>query len=215
MTKSKILMQYYNALLKKFGKQKWWPGETPFEIMVGAVLTQNTNWKNVERAILNLKERDLLDPHKINQLDIFVLGELIKPAGYFNIKAKRLKNLVSWFVENYNGNIEALKRQDFNLLREQLLNVRGIGRETADSILLYALEYPTFVVDAYTYRVLLRHHLITEDADYEEIKEFFESNLKKDTKLYNEFHALFVAVGKNYCKSKPICEKCPLERFLP
>ena len=210
-----LLKNYYNKLLKYFGNHHWCPGETPFEVMVGAVLTQNTNWQNVARAIDNLKNFNLLDPYKIHELDHDTLAMAIKPAGYFNVKAKRLKNFVGWFVENYHGEIRKLKQRDPSALREELLSISGIGKETCDSILLYALNIPTFVVDAYTYRVFSRHQLVPEETSYDEMKEFFESNLSKNKNLFNEYHALIVAVGKEFCRTKPKCEMCPLKCYLP
>jgi endonuclease III related protein len=204
------LTTIYDILLKRFGPQDWWPGDTPFEVIVGAILTQNTNWTNVEKAIINIKNANLLTPDKLHHLDITKLAALIRPAGYFNIKAKRLKNFLDWFFENYSGKLENLEGVRTPQLREQLLSVKGIGPETADSILLYALNRPVFVVDAYTARICSRHHLITEDADYNEIQETFESNLLSDTQLFNEYHALLVRTGKDYCKPTPKCEECPL-----
>jgi endonuclease-3 related protein len=209
------LRDYYKSLLRRFGPQDWWPGETPFEVMVGAILTQNTAWSNVEKAIHNLKTYDLLDPHKLHELDQDTLALAIKPAGYFNVKAKRLKSFIDWFVTRHQGDVEALKRIPPDRLRAELLEVKGIGPETADSILLYALDVPTFVVDAYTYRVLTRHDLIGEEATYEDMKELFQKRLPPDRKLFNEFHALIVAVGKDFCRSKARCDECPLKRFLP
>ena len=215
MGKGKTLLTYYKKLYKRFGPRHWWPGETPFEVMVGAILTQNTNWVNVEKAIANLKAYNVLSPKRLYEIDISILASLIRPAGYFNIKAKRLKAFIKWFMESYDGKIEKLKTVDTATLREQLLSVKGVGNETADSILLYALDKPTFVVDAYTYRVFSRHRLIPEETTYEEIKDFFESNLKRDLKLFNEYHAQIVEVGKTFCRTKPLCDKCPLKQFLP
>lgn len=208
-------MKYYNKLLKSFGPQHWWPGDGPFEVMVGAVLTQNTNWGNVEKAINNLKQARKLSAKAIHEMGKSELAELIRPAGYFNIKAKRLKSLIEWFVDRFNGNIEEMFSQDLQGLREELLSVKGIGPETADSILLYAGNLPSFVVDAYTYRILVRHQLIPEESTYDDIKSFFEDNLPDDATLYNEYHALLVQVGKTYCKPRdPACRVCPLSEFL-
>ena len=207
---SEQLKEIYDLLFERFGPQDWWPGETPFEVIVGAILTQNTNWTNVEKAIANIKNADLLSPEKLHRLDAKKLAELIRPAGYFNIKAKRLKNFLDWFFENYDGKLEKLENVGTVELREQLLSVKGIGPETADSILLYALNRPVFVVDAYTARICSRHHLIDEGADYHQIQETFESNLPSDISLFNEYHALLVHLGKDFCKPKPKCEECPL-----
>ena len=209
------LRTYHRDLLSPYGPQEWWPGETPFEVMVGAILTQNTAWKNVEKAIATLKAYDLLDPHKIHALDQDTLALAIKPAGYFNVKARRLKSFVEWFVTKHGADVESLRRLAPDRLREELLAVKGVGPETADSILLYALDLPSFVVDAYTYRVLTRHGLIGEEATYDDLKEFVEKRLPRDVPLFNEFHALIVAVGKQYCRTKARCEECPLKGHLP
>jgi len=215
MKTSDTLMKIYRELFKAFGPQGWWPGDGPFEVLVGAVLAQNTNWGNVERAIQNLKAAGKLSPEGLHRTKLPELAQLIRPAGYFNVKAKRLKNLIDWFFENYNGNLKEMFSEKLDPLREGLLSVKGIGRETADSILLYAGDTPSFVVDAYTYRVLSRHLLIPEDSTYEEIKSFFEDNLPKDVQLYNEYHALLVKVGKDYCKPRnPRCRECPLGELL-
>ena len=204
------ISRIYDLLEDAFGPQHWWPGETAFEVMVGAVLTQNTNWTNVEKAIANLKRRDLLSPRALHELPREELAELIRPAGYFNVKAKRLANLVDFVIDRADGDLDRLFARDLHDLRDDLLSVSGIGRETCDSIVLYAAGKPTFVVDTYTARVLLRHDLIDESADYDEIKETFESNLPADAPLFNEFHALLVRVGKVYCRKRPRCETCPL-----
>ncbi|MBI4833514.1 MAG: endonuclease III domain-containing protein [Planctomycetes bacterium] len=208
----KILKEIYQRLFKHFGPQHWWPGETPFEVMVGAILTQNTNWSNVEKAIKNLKAEGLMTAKGLYGLDTETLAQLIRPAGYYNIKAIRLKNFIKWFVETYDGDEEKLSKSSLESLREELLGIKGIGPETADSIALYAGGKPSFVVDAYTYRIFSRHSLIPEETTYDEIKAFFEDNLENDTKLFNEYHALIVRTGKEYCKkTKPLCDKCPLK----
>ena len=212
LTTSKILMEIYNKLLESLGKQHWWPGKTSFEVMVGAILTQNTNWTNVEKAINNLKNEGLLSPQKLHQIAPERLARLIKPAGYYNIKAKRLKNFLTWFIENYEGKVDNMAKASKESIREELLSVTGIGPETADSIILYALFKPTFVVDAYTYRIFSRHNLIPEESVYDEIKTFFEDNLQEDVTLFNEYHALLVRLGKEYCKkTKPLCNQCPIK----
>jgi endonuclease-3 related protein len=210
---NQTLTEIYKLLFDRFGPQHWWPGETQFEIMVGAVLTQNTNWANVEKAIANLKTADLLTPEKLNSLDAARLARLIRPAGYFNIKAKRLKNFLAWLLNDYAGRLESLDAVSTDRLREQLLAVNGIGRETADSILLYALNREIFVVDAYTARMAVRHRLIDPDADYERIRDLFQSNLPPDRKLFNEYHALLVRLGKEFCRPSPRCTGCPLEKL--
>jgi len=201
----------YQKLYTAFGPQHWWPGETPFEVMVGAILTQNTNWQNVEIAIKNLKKAGALTPDKLYKINHKKLAALIRPAGYFNIKAKRLKNFLEFLHGAYNNNIKRMASCDVKLLRGQLLSVNGIGPETADSILLYALNKPVFVVDAYTRRIFLRHKLIKKDFTYDQVREFFMDSLPREKKLFNEFHALIVKLGKDFClKRKPRCEICPL-----
>ena len=201
-------------LFDHFGPQHWWPGDTQFEIITGAILTQNTNWTNVEKAIANLKSADCLSPKKIYDLDLSQLAELIRPAGYYNIKSKRLKNFVNWLFDNYDGKLSNLESLDTHQLRTELLAVKGIGRETADSILLYAFNRPIFVVDAYTARIAIRHGLIEPGADYEQLRELFSAcGGSEDVQLFNEYHALLVKVGKLFCKPKAQCPGCPLERL--
>lgn len=208
------LNSIYSILLSSFGPQNWWPGDTPFEVMVGAILTQNTNWGNVERAISNLKRLKLLKPLKLFKLWPAELAEMIRPAGYFNVKTKRLRNFLKFFIEKYNGSVKKMKAVPLARLRGELLSVNGIGRETADSILLYALSKPIFVCDAYTYRILTRHGLAGEEADYDELQSIFMDNLKSEVPFFNEYHALIVKVGKEFCKPKPNCERCPLFDLL-
>ncbi len=205
----------YRTLFKAFGPQNWWPGETPFEVAVGAILTQNTNWGNVEKAINNLKNASVLSAKKIHAMPAGRLATLIKPAGYFNVKAKRLKNFIAFLIEDYHGSMAAMGHRDIPSLREELISVNGIGPETADSILLYALDKPIFVIDAYTKRVLSRHGIMDHDKSYDEFQGLFHAALKKDTRLFNEYHALFVAIGKKYCKPKPRCGECPLKTLRP
>lgn len=211
MKKQEILLKIYNSLYNYFGPLKWWPGDTPFEIMVGAILTQNTSWSNAEKAIENLKKENLLEPRRLYRINQENLAQLIKPSGYYNIKARRLKNFVNIFVNDFEGSAEKMFSGDSEELRKKLLNVNGIGPETADSILLYAGKKPFFVVDAYTKRVFSRHELISENAAYHQIQEFFSQNLDQDVKLFNEFHAQIVMLGKTICTSKnPDCAKCPI-----
>jgi len=210
---SEQLTEIYQLLFDRFGPQHWWPGQTQFEVITGAILTQNTNWTNVEKAITNLKSADRLTPEKLHNLDFSQLAELIRPAGYYNIKAKRLKNFINWLFDNYDGSLTSLENLDTGRLRAELLAINGIGRETADSILLYAFERPIFVIDAYTARIAFRHQLIQPDADYEQLRELFQSNLPEDVQLFNEYHALLVRVGKQFCKPKARCPGCPLEEL--
>jgi endonuclease III related protein len=211
-----VLKEVYQRLLDAFGPQNWWPGDTHFEMMVGAILVQNTNWQNVERAIGNLREADLLDPHALNDVPEEELEELIRPAGYYRVKARRLRSLLQFLVERYNGSIETMFGSPLSELRQQLLSVHGVGPETADSILLYAGSLPTFVVDTYTYRIFSRHGWIDLDSDYHQIQELFHDHLPADVHMYNEYHALLVYLGKHFCKkNKPLCEACPLKLMLP
>ncbi|OGW25879.1 MAG: endonuclease [Nitrospirae bacterium GWC2_42_7] len=207
------LQKIYTLLFDAFGPQRWWPGETPFEVAVGAILTQNTNWGNVEKAIINLKQAGKLDPEALHKISHEKLALLIKPAGYFNIKSKRLKNFISFFMKEYDGNILNMKKEKAEKIREKLLSVNGIGPETADSIILYALDKPVFVIDAYTKRVLSRHNIKKLDASYDEYQELFHSMPKKDVQLFNEYHALLVRLAKENCRTKPVCADCPLERM--
>lgn len=202
----------YQKLYSCFGPQHWWPANSPFEVMLGAILTQNTNWQNVKKAIVNLKKHNLLNPHKLCRLPLKRLAFLIKPSGYYNIKAKRTKGFLKFLLKFYNANIKRMSLQTGPELRNQLLSVKGIGPETADSILLYALGKPIFVVDAYTKRILLRHGIVGQNADYSEIQKLFMNNLPRKVKLFNEYHALLVRLGKEFClKNKPKCGLCPLK----
>ena len=208
-----ILTRIYELLYDAFGPQNWWPGETSFEVVAGAILTQNTNWTNVEKAIANLKSADCLNPVGLRHIDLARLGELIRPAGYYNLKSRRLKNFVDWLFEGYEGDLENLRSVATDRLRTELLAIKGVGRETADSILLYALDRPVFVVDAYTARVAIRHGLIEPDTGYEQLRDVFESSLPHDIQLFNEYHALLVRTGKDFCKPKAKCPGCPLEEL--
>lgn len=203
-------MDIYSRLLSAFGRQHWWPGDGPFEVMIGAILTQNTNWGNVERAIKNLKRAKALTPAAIHEMSHERLAELIRPAGYFNVKAKRLKAFIEFFINRYSGRVSRMRKVDTETLRRELLGVNGIGPETADSILLYALERPVFVIDAYTKRVLSRHGIMDGSESYERFQELFHTALSCDVQLFNEYHALLVRLGKDFCKPRPRCEGCPL-----
>lgn len=209
------LMSIYRALFGAFGPQFWWPGDTPFEVMVGAVLTQNTAWANVEKAIANLKAAGLLSPRRLAAVPAERLAEHIRPSGYYNIKTKRLRSLLEFLETRYQGSTARMAREEPAVLRRGLLTVNGIGQETADSILLYAAARPYFVVDAYTLRVFSRHGLVREGADYAEVQRLFMENLPHDAALFNEYHALIVRLGKEYCKkTRPRCDQCPLKNFL-
>ena len=208
---SNTLKKIYKKLFTAFGPQHWWPGDTPFEVIVGAILTQNTAWKNVEKAIHNLKKAKVLQPKKMHDLSERELAKLIRPAGYFNIKAKRLKHFLNYLFDRYGGRLDRMFRKRTDALRRELLSVNGIGPETADSILLYAGNHPVFVVDAYTKRIFSRHQIIKEDTDYHDIQKLFVDNLPHDVKIFNEYHALIVSIGKDFCRNrKPLCSRCPL-----
>jgi len=205
------LLAIHDALLAAFGPQRWWPAETPFEVMVGAILTQNTNWRNVERAIANLRAARALTPAAMLRLAPEALAELIRPAGYFRVKAARLGHLLAHLRGRHRGSVARMLRAPLPALREELLGINGIGPETADSILLYAAGLPSFVVDAYTKRVFSRHGLVRADASYTEVQALFTSALPADAPLFNEYHALIVRVGKDCCRPRePRCDACPL-----
>ena len=204
-------MDIYRKLYKAYGPRHWWPGETPFEVMVGAILTQNTSWKNVEKAIDRLKENGLLNSTKIRRLRRNQLASLIRSSGYYRIKAERLKAFVNFLFEHYDGNLNRMRKEEIKTLREKLLRVKGIGPETADSILLYGLQKPIFVADAYTNRILSRLGIVSEKASYEAIQNLFMNHLPHDEKLFNEYHALLVHLGKNVCKKNPECDRCPIK----
>ncbi|MDG4475292.1 endonuclease III domain-containing protein [Thiovibrio frasassiensis] len=210
---SNRIEEIHTRLFDHFGAQHWWPGETPFEIMLGAVLTQNTSWRNVSMVIEGLRREGLLSFAALDALPLEALAEKIRPSGYYNQKAKRIKGLFAAIRED-SGSLEEFFAQETQTLREKLLAIKGIGPETADSITLYAAAKPVFVVDAYTYRILLRHDLIAEDAGYEEIQDLFLSKLPAEAQLFNEYHALLVRLAKEYCKkSNPLCDSCPLQGF--
>ncbi len=209
----KLLLEAYRLMLAAFGPLNWWPGDSPWEVMVGAILTQNTAWSNVEKAIINLKVHDMLDVSKMAATPIEQLAQLIRPSGYYKQKAKKLKALVSFFQREYGCDIDKMRKEELPGLRDKLLGVHGIGPETADSILLYALDKPVFVVDAYTKRISSRHGIIPESYNYYQTQEFFEMHIVPDVALYNEYHALIVYTGKEFCRPKPRCTGCPLERF--
>jgi len=205
-----IIREIYKRLFKKFGPQGWWPGRTRFEIIVGAILTQNTNWKNVEQAIANLRRAGVLTPAGMNAVPVKKLAALIRPAGYFNVKARRLKNFMEFLCRDYRGSLAQMAKEPLVSLRPKLLSVNGIGPETADSILLYAFDRSVFVVDAYTKRFLYRHNLISKGADYHAVQEVFSRALLPKVKMFNEYHALIVRLGKDFCRPHPKCEACPL-----
>lgn len=207
------LISIYNALFNAYGPQLWWPTiskNKSFEIMIGAILTQNTAWTNVEMAIENLDKEDLIDPNAIINVNVTKLAKLIKPSGYFNLKAKKLKAFAEFYEANFESDFNNMRKVPISDLREQLLSVWGIGDETADSILLYSIDLPSFVIDAYTKRIFSRIGLVSSTDTYMELKKYFEDNLPKNSQMYNEYHALIVEHGKNTCKPRPLCEHCPI-----
>ncbi|PID72498.1 MAG: endonuclease [Desulfobulbus propionicus] len=204
------LYEMYERLFHHYGPQHWWPAETPFEIMVGAILTQNTNWRNVEKALDALKGAGVLDLGKLVDLPVDLLAAYIRPAGYYNIKAGRLMNLCRT-VASF-GTVDAFLDRPLEELRKSLLGVKGVGPETADTICLYAAGLPVFVVDTYTCRVLFRHQLIDGAVDYQTVQDFFMDSLPQDAEVFNEYHALLVQVGKDFCRKRtPDCDNCPLK----
>ncbi len=209
------LDEIYETLRAHFGHRNWWPGDSPLEIVIGAILTQNTNWKNVEKAITNLKGAKALSYRALREIDAPDLAQLIRPSGYFNQKSLKIKAFIAFVERTYKGSLKRMFEDDTQALREGLLGVNGIGPETADSILLYAAGHPSFVVDLYTYRVLTRHGWIEEDAGYDDMKGLFERGLTRDVDLFSDYHAQLVAVGNHFCRKTPKCEGCPLEPLLP
>lgn len=208
---NRSLRDSYRILYRFFGPQYWWPGDTRLEIIIGAILTQNTAWTNVEKAIANLKSCGALaSVEAMTGLPEQKLSSLIRSAGYHNIKAGRIRNFLSLLSSKYGNSLRGLARLETGTLRGELLSVSGIGPETADSILLYAFDRPVFVVDAYTKRIFSRHGLFKETATYEEIQSLFTRNLPGDRIMFNEYHALIVRLGKEHCRTKPNCRRCPL-----
>ena len=208
------LLPVYRKLRKHFGHQHWWPGDSAFEVIVGAILTQNTAWSNVEKAIRNLKKHRLLTPERMKRVSRRRLAGLIRPAGYFNIKADRLKHFVRFLHEHYGGSLQKLFSEDSQVLRDRLLAVNGIGPETADSILLYAGNKPFFVIDAYTKRIFGRHRFLSPDQDYTKWQDVFRQALPESVALFNDYHAQIVMLGKHFCRTTPACSLCPLREYL-
>jgi endonuclease III related protein len=211
-----VLRQYFDAMSQRLGPMNWWPAKTPFEVIVGAILTQNTAWTNVKLALTNLRRQRLLSAPAISRIPEARLARLIRPSGYYRQKAKKLKAFVQFLEHEYGGSLRKMSAAPTAKLREQLLAVHGIGPETADSILLYAAEHRIFVVDAYTKRLLARHALTPANAKYDEVQALFMRHLPHDAKIFNEYHALIVEVGKKWCKSREaLCAECPLAGFMP
>ena len=205
------MLEIYSSLLDYFGPQRWWPAETPVEVIIGAILTQNTSWSNVSQAIKNLKESNLLSINGLRHSPNSEIEALIRPTGYFRQKTKKLKHFIDFLYDKHGGELQSLFDLNVAEMREQLLNITGIGPETADSIILYAAGKPSFVIDKYTTRIFSNLGLLHENVKYHEAKLFFEENLPEDVRLYNEFHAMIVALGNQICKKKnPSCSKCPV-----
>ena len=215
MTTGKVLRDIYRRLLDHYGLQHWWPGDTPFEVMVGAVLTQAASWSNVEKAITSLKAANALSPSAIRNLRQDDLAQLIYSAGYYNAKARKLKALVDYLGQRFDDDLEAMAREPADFLRQDLLGVHGIGEETADDILLYALGMPAFVIDTYTRRVFFRLGLAPENGPYYGYRDLFTGHLSPDPALFAEYHALIVRHGKDVCKKTPLCEQCCLLAICP
>jgi endonuclease III related protein len=209
------LLDIFNHLVDRFGPLNWWPADTPFEMCVGAILTQNTAWTNVEKAILALKQAGIMTPATLHGSDPEQLAQLIRPAGYFNVKSRRLKDFTTWLFLNHQGSLERMFTVDWQELRVELLRVRGIGPETADSILLYAGHKPSFVVDAYTRRLFQRLGLLPEEAGYDHTRALFMRALPEDVPLFNEYHAQIVEQCKRFCRARPLCDECPLASCCP
>jgi endonuclease-3 related protein len=210
MGRQEELLEIYELLNGYFGDLHWWPAAEPFEMMVGAILTQNTAWTNVEKAIKALREKKVLTPAALFLMPEDELALIIRPSGYYHLKAGRLKAFVRFFMEEYSGCVTTMRAEELPRLRNKLLGVRGVGPETADSILLYACQKPIFVSDAYTKRIMLRHGIIGDDADYHAIQTLFMDHLQPDAALFNQFHAMIVKTGKTFCRKAPQCAGCPL-----
>jgi endonuclease-3 related protein len=213
MMATPTIYQIFQRLMRAYGPQQWWPGDSAFEVMVGAVLTQNTSWVNVERAIGNLKKQKALTASRIAKMNHNHLARLLTPVGYFNVKATRLKNFCRWYASQ--GGQRKLQHLPTETLRQMLLAINGVGPETADDMLLYAFNRPVFVIDAYTRRLFVRLGIIKGDESYEMLRALFENKLvrvKEKISMFNEYHALIVHHAKYYCRSKPVCSECCLRQ---
>lgn len=215
---SRVLRQrletFYRRMSAHYGPTHWWPGETAFEIAIGAILTQNTAWTNVEKAIVNLKQEGLLEPRAMAECSIEQLEMALRPSGYFRQKARRVRLFCEHLNTRYGGSMRRMARRPLDELRPELLSLNGIGPETADDILLYACDKPVFVVDAYTRRIFSRHALVPPEMGYEALRAFFEQHLEDDLHLFKEYHGLIVWTGKDFCRKQPRCAECPLAALL-
>ncbi len=210
------LQQYYSTLFQRFGPQRWWPARTRLEVILGAILTQNTNWNNAARALKNLRLHGLLRWESLRRASMEELEGLVRPAGFYRQKARTIRNFVDWLLARHQGSLRALFAQPPRELRGQLLELRGLGPETVDAIILYAGKLPFFVADAYTRRILARHGLLPDSADYALAQEFLHRHLPAEAGFFNEFHALLVEAGKRHCRRQaPLCDGCPLGPYLP
>jgi len=209
------LQDIYHRLMAEYGPQHWWPAEEPFEVIVGAILTQSAAWSNVEKAIANLKAAQALSPEALRQLSLLELAHLIRPSGYYNAKALKLKSFADWLGEHYDDDLDRLFASNIDYMRQQLLTVHGIGPETADSIILYAANKPIFVIDAYTRRIISRIGLALNSGSYAAYQTLFMSNLPADAGLFNEYHALLVCLAKTACRTRPLCQQCCLHDLCP
>jgi len=207
---SRALLSIYHQLMARYGPQYWWPAQEPFEIIVGAILTQSAAWGNAEKAIANLKSAKALSPEALRRLTLSQVAGLIRPCGYYNAKALKLKSFAHWLGEYYNDDLSKLFTNNTDHLRQQLLSVHGIGQETADSIILYAANKPIFVIDAYTRRIINRIGLAPDSNSYPAYQNLFMHNLPADAQLFNEYHALLVCLGKRVCRNHPLCHQCCL-----
>jgi endonuclease-3 related protein len=212
--RKELLLEIYARLSAVFGPQRWWPADTPFEVILGAVLTQNTAWKNVAAAISNLRRYDVLSFERLCGLSAGELAVFIRSSGYYNQKAKKIRTLCDHILEKWGGSLEEFLAQDMESLRTDLLTIRGIGPETADSIVLYAAFKPSFVVDTYTYRIFSRHGWVEEAISYDELREYFMGAMEPDVAIFQEFHALLVRAGHLYCRKTALCDSCPLNVFF-
>ncbi len=210
---NQALLNIYHQLMARYGPQNWWPAQGPFEVIVGAILTQSAAWGNVEKAIANLKSAKALSPQALRQLPLSELARLVHPCGYYNAKALKLKSFAHWLGNHYADDLNRLFALDTNHLRQQLLSIHGIGQETADSIILYAAEKPIFVIDAYTHRIINHLGLAPDSNSYTAYQALFMNNLPADDRLFNEYHALLVCLAKNVCRSRPLCQQCCLNNI--
>ena len=206
-------MDIYDSLLSSFGHRNWWPADEPFEVIIGAILTQNVSWRNAKKAIDNLKEAKKLDPKALYESEPEDIAPLVKSSRFYNMKAVKIKNFMDFYFSEYGGDLEKMSDEDPTALRKKLLSVKGLGEETADAIMLYACDMPVFVVDAYTRRIFSRYGIFKGEPSYGEVQKYFMANLPRDTALYNDYHAQIVHLGHAICKTTPICDSCPIARM--